>query len=348
MKFSQKHANAKKTEKAKMALNMSKKYKHLFLEWFTGLGKSKASLDILNYHKDAKWVIVCKELNHMITWKDEAKLWKINIKDVQLISYASLHKLPQDIPLNLILDEAHALTPARMKKLSVLKINRVLALTATMPANKASMMYKLGKFMTYQINMALAISEGMVPEPDIVKVIVKLPPQAMRQYKALSSRINQAYWDNNEDLCKKLGAIRKQFLAKGKSAAVKKHLDYSKRFVCFTGSIDQCDELGGKNVIHSKSPKRETIIKNFNKLKIDNLFAVNMLRESMNLRDIEVGYIVQLDNQQKSTVQMFGRSFRSTKPTMYVFIAQETVDEKYAETALAEIPEKYIRYLHAT
>lgn len=333
----------KKTKKQTIALNISKEHPFLFLEWFTGLGKTKAALSIMDYHKDAKWVIVCKELNHMLTWTDEAIKWKIDMTEVQMVSYNSIHKLPQDVPLNIILDEAHALTPARFKKLKALKINRVVALTATMPEQKKYLLNRLGNFMTYTLNMAKVIEEGILPAPTIYKVLIRLPHNRMQTYKKLSSLIDHAMLDGNEDGAKILGAKRKRLLSESKTSYVRKYLDYDKRFVCFTGSISQCNEIGGEGAIHSENKDRvETILK-FNNLEIDHLFAVNMLRESMNLRNIEVGYITQLDNQERSTIQMLGRSFRSKNPTMYVFIAENTIDQKYAEKAFAQIPEKYIR-----
>lgn len=336
-----------KAEKQKIALNASKDNPFLFLEWFTGLGKSKAALDIMEYHKDAKWVVVCKELNHMITWKDEADKWKVDFTDVTLISYDSLHKLPQDESLNLILDEAHALTPTRVKKLKVLKINRILALTATMPWTKKSLLYSLGNFKVYSIPMSKAIEDGILPEPTIYQIKVNLSRKARASYDKMSSKIDYCMLNDNVDTAKILGAQRKRLLAAAKTGYVRQYLDYDKRFVCFTGSIEQCNLIGGENAIHSSKSNRVEVITKFNDLEIDHLFAVNMLRESMNLRNIEVGYIVQLDNQEKSTIQMLGRSFRSKNPTMYVFIAKKTVDERYAENAFSQIPKKFIKVIDA-
>lgn len=349
MAFDQQYAIQQKIKVQKLALEESKVHPFLFLEWFTGIGKSKAALDILQHHRDGMWVIVIKETNHELTWRMEAKQWGVNLLGVHIITYDSLHKLPKNRKLNLIMDEAHAITDLRLKKLmrEGLQINRIVALTATMPDEKKRLLYRLGKFRLFTITMAQAIAAKMVPEPRVIKVIVPMTNAQMKKYQALTYRINQAMWDEDEDLAKKLGVIRKRLLAGCKTWAIKKHLDYSKRFICFTGSIKQCDELGGKNVIHSKVRNRMDLIQDYNKERISNLFAVNMLRESMNLRGIEVGYVGQLDRQQKSTIQMFGRCFRSEEPLMYVFIAKGTVDESYAQVALDSVPEKYISEIPA-
>jgi len=345
MKYSKKNAIAQKKQKQLIALNVSKKNKFLFLQWFTGLGKTKAAIDIIQYHSDARWVILCKELNHMITWKDEAKQWKVDFSNVTLVSYNSIHKLPKDEPLNIVMDEAHALTPAKLKLLKALKINRVIALTATMPVNKMYLLKQLGDFQTYSIPMMKAIEDGILPEPTIYQVMFSLDPNTKAVYSKFSRQIDEALLSNNDDRAKMLGAIRKRLLANSKTEIVKKYLDYNKRFVCFTGSIAQCNKIGGENAIHSDNKNRVEVINSFNNLEIDHLFAVNVLRESMNLRNIEIGYITQLDNQEKSTIQMFGRSFRSKNPIMYVFIAKNTIDERYAEKAFASIPKKYIKII---
>ena len=343
--YSIEHALKKKEEKQNIAVKASFDHSFLFLEWFTGLGKSLAALRILKEHK-GNWVIVVKEVNHMITWRDEAEKWKISLSNVEIITYDSLHKLSGRKNYNLILDEAHAITSLRLKKLKKLKINRVVALTATMPQGKKALLNRLNKFTYYPITMGKAIEEGIVPEPEIIQLMVTLTPSQMAKYKAINSKISYAINENLDNLRNILGSQRKRMLSSYKTAAARKILDKSKRFVCFTGSIAQCNQLGGKNVVHSKTKDKEVITK-FNDLKIDNLFAVNMLRESMNLRNIDVGYIIQLDNQEKSFIQMLGRSFRSLKPIVYVITCKDTVDESYAKTAFQSIPEKYIKRKNA-
>lgn len=343
MKFSIKRANEARKQKQDIAVRASHDHAFLFLEWFTGIGKSLAALRILKEHK-GNWVIVVKELNHILTWEDEFKKWKIHRpKNLEIITYDSLHKLSKRKKYNLILDEAHGITALRLKKLKQLSIERVLGLSATMPAEKRTLLNKLSVFTYYTISMAKAIEEGIQPEPEIRVGYITLSEGQRAKYDGYTAAIWKAMEDNNEERAKYIGAARKRYLASCKTAYVIKYLDLSKRFVCFTGSIDQCDILGGENVVHSKTENRVETIAAFNDLKIDHLFAVNMLRESMNLRNIDVGYIIQLDNQEKSFIQMLGRSFRSTTPIVYVFICKNTVDEGYAKTAFSSIPKRYIQ-----
>jgi superfamily II DNA or RNA helicase len=144
-----------------------------------------------------------------------------------------------------------------------------------------------------------------------------------------------------------LGSQRKRFLAEIKT---KHSLDLinkiqleSKRFICFAGSINQCNILGSEfNIVHSKNKNNQEVIDSFNSNKINSLFAVDMLKEGMNLYDIEIGLIIQLDGNLRSYIQKAGRVFRSNNPIQYIIYVKDTRDEEYLNNALKGL-EKYIK-----
>jgi superfamily II DNA or RNA helicase len=108
------------------------------------------------------------------------------------------------------------------------------------------------------------------------------------------------------------GNNRKKFLAatKTKFANILLAKLKEKKLICFANNIPQAEYLSRKkNCIHSKIGKteRETILNNFNEGKIDKLFAVGMLREGVNLKGIEAGVIVQLDNVERMFTQILGQ-----------------------------------------
>lgn len=161
-----------------------------------------------------------------------------------------------------------------------------------------------------------------------------------KQHFKLQAKWTEFKWLNS-------GLKRKVFLAEYKTDMAKRILNYleDKRLVCFTGSIPQCEDLGGKYVVHSKHKDKkynQKLIDQFNSEKIDKLFAVNMLREGMNLTNIEAGVIVQLDNQKLSFVQMLGRVFRSLLPECFVLVVRNTQDEVYLDTVLDGFNTDYI------
>ena len=88
------------------------------------------------------------------------------------------------------------------------------------------------------------------------------------------------------------------------------------------------------------------IIDKFNNKEIDNLFAVGMLKEGMNLNDIQVGIIVQLDGQEISFIQKFGRTLRAESPIQYIIYYRGTRDEEYLNKALESINKDYIEEVH--
>lgn len=137
------------------------------------------------------------------------------------------------------------------------------------------------------------------------------------------------------------GSQRKRFLADCKSRRLKQLLneieDIYERLVVFTGSISQSNEVGHKfTLVNSKNKNSADNIKRFNNLKVNKLFAVQMLREGMNLRNIDAGVIAQLDSKELSFIQMLGRCFRSENPVMFVLVMRHTNDERFFETATSQ------------
>ena len=80
---------------------------------------------------------------------------------------------------------------------------------------------------------------------------------------------------------------------------------------------------------------------------INSLFCVNMMRESINITNIEAGMIVQLDGvNDRSFIQTLGRTLRGVKPEFYVLCIKGTQDEKYVKTAFKDFNPKYIHTQH--
>lgn len=154
-------------------------------------------------------------------------------------------------------------------------------------------------------------------------------------------------WKKNKWL--NLTSQRKTFLSEIKTPHVSNLIiklnREKKRYICFTGSIKQCELLGSNdNIIHSESnTNNQTIIDNFNSNKIHSLFTVKMLQEGTNLHNIEVGVISQLDGNLRAYTQKAGRVFRSNKPIQYIFYFKNTRDEEYLDNALEGL-KKYIKY----
>ena len=146
-----------------------------------------------------------------------------------------------------------------------------------------------------------------------------------------------------------LGSKRKKFIAKAKSAKARRLVEEfrseSYRFVCFTGSIEQSVMLGSESSVNSKNSKEynQELIDCFNRQDCSELFAVKMLRESVNLTDIQKGIVVQLDSTIGSFYQMLGRCLRHEFPQMHLLILEDTQDEVYFASAMKDFDLKFIK-----
>ena len=147
-----------------------------------------------------------------------------------------------------------------------------------------------------------------------------------------------------------IASIRKKFIAEVKTQNVKDlvkefRLDNS-RFICFTGSINQVKELGADSAVHSKNDDKvnQQLIDCFNNLECCELFAVKMLREGVNLSDIERGIITQLDSTVGSFFQMLGRCLRHEFPEMHLLVVQDTQDVVYFNRSMNNFNKDYITW----
>ena len=142
------------------------------------------------------------------------------------------------------------------------------------------------------------------------------------------------------------GSNRKKFLADCKTQILSELCNKLKdrRFICFCGSIEQAELLGGSNAIHSKKDAKK-VLERFNSYEINSLFAMKMANEGMNLPGIEVGILGQLDGVERPLLQKFGRSLRAEFPEAYVLAFRNTKDMDYLKNVTENIPEEYISYL---
>ena len=174
----------------------------------------------------------------------------------------------------------------------------------------------------------------------------------MAYYQGLSEDMSIPYPVRNGCRNKwlNIASSRKKFISEVKTQHVKdlveKFRDSKSRFICFTGSIKQVQEVGASSAIHSKndSKSNQQLIDCFNELECNELFAVKMLREGVNLAQIEKGIITQLDSSIGSFFQMLGRCLRHEFPEMHLLVVQDTQDEVYFKRSMESFNEKYIRW----
>lgn len=355
------------------ALKLSRSNDHLLLTWATGCGKSLAALKILQEF-GGMWLIVCKEITHIDNWKREISKFDPEgtilplVKD--FICYASLPKYKDAKGINLILDEVHGLSELRELRIADMEPGRVVSLSATVDDEIRGRLEYIKPFKEYHVSTSEAVRLGILPEPKVFVVYETLDDvkkeysakfgknsvklTARGYYEYISKSID--YWKNQweqkgeswrENKFKMAALGRKKWLAEYKTKLAMSILKVieGRRFICFTGSIEQCDKLGGTAVVHSKvSPKRrEKLIEELNAGILNSLYCVNMMRESINITSIEAGMIIQLDGaNDRSFIQALGRTLRGERPEFFVLVVKDTKDEDYFRNATYNFNKKYL------
>lgn len=346
------------------AVDLSLKHKSLLLSFPTGTGKGLAVMKcILASKSEKKWLIVVPEIVQIDNWWKDAIKHGIE-KDIapkieKVICYASFKHYASK-GLNLALNEVQHLSEVREEILSTIDYDQLLMDTATLPED---VMERLPSYHEYKITMKQAVEWNILPKPEIKIHYIELDDKkrvyekklksgkisylsAKSYYEYLSN--NFKYWQNQarEDgetwKQKKmfLSAInRKRFIANYKTEKAKEivQLIQHQRFVVFCGSVKQANELGGKQAIHSKNKNNQRLIDEFNNLETSSLFACSMMKEGMNLEDIQAGLCIQLDAKDLGNIQRLGRILRSDVPEFHLICLKGTKDEEYLTNFLKEI-----------
>lgn len=390
------------------AVKLFKKSNNLILEWATGCGKSKATIDIIKtLNKKSKILLVIAELAHRKNWIEEFKKWGMEDflkNNVEMTTYASLHKYVDTTYNLVILDEGHHInTELKLGLLQQINFDKLLLLSATISNEHKEVMDTLfGEFSIHSISLTEAIDKKILPNPKLYIVKLQLDNTELSEeiiftrgnaskrkkvtcyypqrwtfmkdkfkYKDLeltikcSQKQKYEYIEDqynyfmkrairngsviNKNTWLKKGLDRKNYLGSIKTDKViillnkLKEVDY--KYLCFASSIEQAEILGGKNTIHSENKNTESNIAKFQKNKIRNLTAVNMLQQGMNIEGIEVGVIVQLDGVERPFIQKFGRTLRADYPIQFIFIVEGTKDEDYLLNVVNNTPEECITLL---
>lgn len=356
------------------SVELSVMHSKLILELATGVGKSLAAIKIIKKH-GGLWNIVIAETNHELNWKEEfIKHGEESLlPNIKFFCYQSLHKHLDGE--NYVMDEIHhACGDRRLAMLSKINFKKLIGLSATLSRKqKESLTDAIGAFYTHKITLSEAIGYGILPEPVVYFIGVTLDNKVrnlkyhfgkekfamcteQEMYIRFTNRIEtlklnyfatNAYFDKVKWL--KLANDRKKFLSDCKTPYAKELLQIlnNKRLICFTGSIEQSESLSNGLSVHSKISKkvRESMISDFNSGVTNKLFATGMLKEGMNLNNIEAGLIIQLDNTLRFFSQTHGRILRSALPEQYVLYVKDTQDETYVTTALEDFNMDYVKFV---
>ena len=124
-------------------------------------------------------------------------------------------------------------------------------------------------------------------------------------------------------------------------------LDYLKdhRTLTFCNSIEQTEKLG-EYCINSKNKESIENYKMFNEGSIDHITACNMLNESMNLVDCQVGIYANLNSSETIIKQRTGRLLRHPNPIIVVPYYKNTREEELVEKMLEDYNPELVKRIN--
>jgi len=338
--------------------------KRIIVELPTSSGKGRLCMMILDRAPtDRKWLVIVPELIQIENLKRDIEkhgfthLYDDKIEDI--VCYASMHKY-RGAKLNVWMNECHRLSELKEDIAQSLDHERIIADSATIPLNIKTRLYGLGEFFEYKLTLQEAVDMGLLPEPAIYVKKIVLERERKREYDIIERKllylIDRAEEEGKHPMIlnqiKQLGSQRKKFLAESKTD-VARDLMMSlgeKKTLCYTGSVEQCNELGGELAVNSKKTKKHNlrVIDRFNSYEVSQVYMNRMGREGLNLEGIQAVVIVQLsagNDEGLDFVQRVGRGLRSSDPEIYLLVVQDTADEKFLYRALLNIDKRKIHYI---
>lgn len=332
----------------------------------TGVGKSKIAIDFCKlFDKKAKILLVVptEELRDE-NWKAEFKTWnqlEFYEDNIERCCYASLNKLKNKIYDLVILDEIQHITANNFEFFNQNKVNKILALTATEPAEfaKKDLLKKLKLVTVTNISIDEAVENELISPFEIIIVDCYLDDKL--KYLPFGSKKNQyflteqiAYNKLTKDL--EYATLSMNFRRKEQLTFQRMRLIYNslektnnakwtldnliteqERTLIFCGSIKQA-ELLHPNTYHSKTNDKNLI--RFKNEEINKLSCVDALNEGHNFPNLDSAIITQVKSKERHLIQRIGRIVRyrlNHLGKIYIFVVKDTVDEGWLHTAIANI-----------
>ncbi len=356
-----------------------KNYGRGTFEGATGVGKSRigvmAALKAFRTNPSAL-VYVCTPTETLRDdeWPEQFRLWGAEdlIPKVHFVCHVSMEDVREQGEIDLvILDEGHHLTPKMNTLFERHKVYSILCLTATLPTEKEdpvrrAMIDKLCPLI-FSVTLEDGIYLRLVADFEVTTLLFDLDSVHMiiasgdekhpsvtteaSHYFFLTKKINKMMrmvkyplakfkWINKR-ISLIMNLPTKKQLAK---EVMEQILDEGQRTLIFCGSIEQCEELCGKNVYHSKSGM--SALTKFRNKEIHYLGCVKALDEGKNIPDVDQIFVVQLTSKLRHIVQRIGRAVR-WKPghvaKVILLVARNTMDEQWYKEAFSTFDKKRIK-----
>jgi len=333
----------------------------------TGSGKSKIFVNIISKEQKKSLLVVPTEKLRDRNWKEEFKTWnKLDIfnKYVDICCYASLKNIDLSLYDIVGLDECHNITINNVQPFkNHYQRLKIICLTATEPRDtqKQHILYNMLKCsILYRLTLKDAILKGIVAPLNIYvhelqldttkNIPVEYKDKKTGEKKIFYQSELEMYNYINKRLYKKLNPTQFDYLfrakfiynSRTKTEYTKKLLNSlpeNKRILIFSQSIKQIEEII-KEVYHSKIDDKYYNL--FINEKIKRLGVVSSLNEGDNIKNLDIGIIVQGNSNPKDTFQRIGRIIRYREnhtAEIHLIILKDTVDEIWYQDILQDYQE---------
>lgn len=338
-----------------------------FIYAATGFGKTKTVLDILKkyskYYPSPKflWVVPTSKLRDKGV-PDEISKWNATHLDIDIICYASLHKLDNKDSIYdiIVLDECHHINENRYNYIKD-KSKKYIGITATKPVeeDRLELLESLGDTI-FEYTLDEAVKDNIVDDYEIIVIQMNLDRYkkyievGRKDNKFLvSEQKNYDYLDaqfrrslilkkhNPKNTWQFTNAVQKRASAlytyQSKIDAAKELLDIlyndEQRVLIVSQRIEVSNQLCEYRYHSEDRNGYEPFIKG----EVNRLSACSSLDEGENLPNLDSVFIVSSSSKTRQLVQRCGRSVRKSdkdKARIYILCYSNTQDEKWVDQAV--------------
>lgn len=320
------------------------------LEWCTGVGKTKASLDILDrcrgewlqqYDSPLQTIIITPtEEMRDIDWPEEFVRWNISQENVKIVCYSSYAK--QDLSKYdlIILDEYHKMTEKNLLKLQDATQNKrlmLLALSATLPSKikyeedrgRIELMRSLIPTV-HKITVDEAVDLGLVANFEIF--VLKFFLDAFNSTVLAGSKVKPFKQTEKAAYSYLTKNVQRSMYAKNpnfKFVAISKRMNFMynlpSKLKLAKKILEKIQDENKRTVVFAgsidqanelcgqhvyHSESSRDALEKFQRKEISLLGAVKALNEGKNLTEPDQAIIVQVDSVDRNLVQRIGRIIR--------------------------------------
>ena len=333
-----------------------------------GVGKTLLGLRHMDSHytDTLRVLVVAPKVSIFTSWQDDARNFDLGhlLPHIEFSTYISLVK--QDLDYDIIyLDECHSLKFTHEPWLSNYK-GMILGLTGTPPkfsnSEKGQMVNRFCPIVYSYITKS-AVQDKILNDYRIIVHTLQLDPlkkmkveskgkvwftSEYHSYSYWSNRIIKARSDKEKQICTVMRMKALQDFPSKVTFARKLFESINHKCILFANTQIQADALCIHSY-HSNNPNSAENLKLFKEGAIQKLSCVLQLSEGVNIPNLKEGIIMHSYGNERKSNQRIGRLLRlnpNDQATVHVLCYRDTVDEKWVETALSDLDENKITWVH--